>query len=174
MGGTGTQKRATGFILAGLVALSAVIIGAVVFLFWNPGSDETADSAPVTATVTTTVDAPPEEAPPMVTVTETPDPVGRPMNPVLPGGHSPANEAARSNTPAGNLNNVYTGTASTSPEFAVAVRDAFVRNYLATGELDGRVRATSPVTGQSYDISCQDNGEYVTCTGGNNAVVYIS
>ncbi|WJY93001.1 hypothetical protein CFAEC_10975 [Corynebacterium faecale] len=181
---TGPQRRTTGFVLAALVVLFAVIIGAVVFLFRDSDSDDTADGTQALATVTTTVDAPTEppteppaeapEPPPVVTVTETPEPVGRPVNPALPGSHSPANEAARSNTPAGNFNNVYTGTTSTSPGFALAVRDAFVRNYLDTGELNAQVRATSPVTGQGYDISCQDNGEYVTCTGGNNAVVYIS
>ncbi|BAU96845.1 hypothetical protein N24_2583 [Corynebacterium suranareeae] len=98
----------------------------------------------------------------------------RPAQPSLPADASPANAAAQANTDAGDLNNVYTGSASTSTEFAQAVRDAFVNHYLETDELSGQVTATSPVTGGNYTMNCTDNGEYVTCTGGNNAVVYIS
>ena len=35
------------------------------------------------------------------------------------------------------------------------------------------VTARSPVTGLDYVMSCVPAGELVTCTGGNNAVVYI-
>jgi hypothetical protein len=30
------------------------------------------------------------------------------------------------------------------------------------------------VTGQLYEMNCSDNSQYVTCTGGINAVVYIT
>ncbi len=101
-------------------------------------------------------------------------PAGRPTAPTLPAGHSPVNDAATQNLPGGDLNNVYTGTSTTSPGFALNVRDAFVRYYLDTGELNGQVRATSPATGMTYDVDCVDNGEFVTCTAGDNAVIYIS
>lgn len=176
----GNQKRATGFALVVLMVLVVVILGALAFLFLGSGSDATdtasVETSPAQTTTPTAVEAPEEASAEttVYTVTETPAPIGRPTDPVLPGGHSPVNDAARSNTPAGDLNNVYTGTQATSPEFARAVRDAFISNYLDTGELNGQVRATSPVTGQTYEINCEDNGEFVTCTGGTNAVIYIS
>lgn len=118
---------------------------------------------------------------PAVTVTETAaaDPWAetsgtRPGQPVLPAGAGPANDAAASGADAGNLNNVYTGSAATSVEFARAVRDAYVTHYLDSGELSATVVARSPVTGEIYPMRCTDNGEYVTCRGGDNAVVYIS
>ena len=106
--------------------------------------------------------------------TSSEEPQSRPTQPSLPANASAANPAAAANTDAGNLNNVYTGSAATSPEFAQAVRDAFVNHYLETNELSGQITATSPVTGTSYAMSCEDNGEFVTCKGGNNAIVYIS
>ncbi len=98
----------------------------------------------------------------------------RPAHPKLPSGAAPANSAAEEGKPAGDFNNVYTGSDLTSKPFAVAVRDAFVTHYLDTDRTNGTVSAYSSVTGQTYSMKCRDNGEYVTCTGGNNAIVYIS
>lgn len=33
--------------------------------------------------------------------------------------------------------------------------------------------ATSPVTGRTYTMTCAPEGKLVTCTGGENAVVYV-
>ena len=98
----------------------------------------------------------------------------RPKNPSLPSGAIPANEAARNSEPAGDFNNVYRGTEITSEPFAQSVRDAFVEHYLDTKTTSGTIQAYSSVTGTSYTMNCRDNKQYVTCTGGNNAVVYIS
>ena len=98
----------------------------------------------------------------------------RPAHPKLPSGAVPANSAAEEGKPAGDFNNAYTGSDLTSKPFAVAVRDAFVSHYLDTDRTNGTVSAYSSVTGQTYSMKCRDNGEYVTCTGGNNAIVYIS
>ena len=98
----------------------------------------------------------------------------RPAHPKLPSGAAPANSAAEEGKPAGDFNNVYTGSDLTSKPFAVAVRDAFVSHYLDTDRTNGTVSAYSSVTGQTYSMKCRDNGDYVTCTGGNNAIVYIS
>lgn len=105
---------------------------------------------------------------------ESTEATGRPAQPELPAEAMPANDAAASLADAGNLNNVYSGSVVTSAEFARAVRDAFVTHYLETDELSGEIQATSPVTGETYTLSCEDNGAYVTCSGGNNAIVYIS
>jgi hypothetical protein len=56
---------------------------------------------------------------------------------------------------------------ATSCPFARSVRDA----YEASGG-GSRVQASSPVTGETYTMSCS-GGVPVVCTGGNNAAVYI-
>lgn len=98
----------------------------------------------------------------------------RPKTPSLPSGAIPANAAARNSEPGGDFNNVYRGTEITSEPFAQSVRDAFVEHYLDTKSTSGTIEAYSSVTGTSYTMNCRDNKQYVTCTGGNNAVVYIS
>lgn len=105
------------------------------------------------------------------------DNIPNPSNPVapgLPGSAYPANDSAWAGNPGGNFNNVYTGSSVTSEEFARQVRSAFVDFYYDTGLTSGIITAYSPVTGLYYSMDCVDNGSYVTCTGGNNAVVYIS
>lgn len=77
---------------------------------------------------------------------------------------------------AGDLNLTYAedyGGNTTTCGFATNVRDAFVDYYRKTDKLNGTVEATSPTTGQTYTMSCHDNGTYVTCSGGNNARVHI-
>lgn len=105
---------------------------------------------------------------------------GRPRDPDLPDDVVPVNAAARNNEPAGDFNNIYTsppGTSSyTSPEFAEAVRDAFVDAYLDSddGETNHVLDVRSPVTGDTYQMTCDDNGKYIHCHGGNDANVYIA
>lgn len=61
------------------------------------------------------------------------------------------------------------GTDVTSCEFAVAVRDAYVaQNTEGAASLEVR----SPVTDESYSMSCSGQG-VTRCTGGNNAVVVL-
>ena len=72
------------------------------------------------------------------------------------------------------FSHVYTGTSVTSDAFARQVHSAFLDFYESTGETSGAVSAYSPVTQLNYSMDCRDNGSYITCTGGNNAVVYIS
>lgn len=73
----------------------------------------------------------------------------------------------------GDFNLAYAGTGVTSCPFARSVRDAFADHYLDTGNTSGTVDAYSEVTGRTYSMSCTDEGDYVTCRGGNNAVVHI-
>lgn len=98
----------------------------------------------------------------------------RPTRVSLPDNAYAANTAARTGELDGNFNNVYTGSNATSGEFARQVRSAFADYYHQTGESSGTISAYSPVTGLTYSMSCVDNDRYVTCTGGNNAIVYIS
>ncbi len=57
---------------------------------------------------------------------------------------------------------------NTSCAFAISVRDA----YLGSGGGSVTVEAYSPVTEQYYTMNCTA-GEPTTCTGGNNASVFI-
>ncbi|AGE36878.1 hypothetical protein I6H52_05135 [Corynebacterium urealyticum] len=99
----------------------------------------------------------------------------RPKNPRLPGYATPVNSSARGSNPGGDLNSVWK-SGPTSDSFALAVRDAYVDAYLDgdEDEFNHVVEAYSDVTGTSYTMSCRDNGEYVHCTGGNDANVYIA
>lgn len=76
----------------------------------------------------------------------------------------------------GDLNLVYAenvgGNTTTCP-FATNVRNSFVEQYQRTKQLNGTVTASSPTTGKTYTMTCRDNGEVVTCTGGTNATVHI-
>lgn len=175
-----------GVVLAVLLAL-ALVAGAAYYMGWigdKDGTDgkndkaassssqsqgeegESADDEDAAAEGEDAVTDDEEEA--------TDDEESRPAHPKLPSGAVPANSAAEEGKPAGDFNNVYTGSDLTSKSFAIAVRDAFVSHYLDTDRTNGTVSAYSSVTGQTYSMKCRDNGEYVTCTGGNNAIVYIS
>lgn len=178
-----------GVVLAVLLAL-ALVAGAAFYMGWigdKDGTDGTdgkhdtaassssqsqgvegegADDKDATAESEDAMSDDDEEAPD--------DEESRPAHPKLPSGAVPANSAAEEGKPAGDFNNVYTGSDLTSKSFAVAVRDAFVSHYLDTDRTNGTVSAYSSVTGQTYSMKCRDNGDYVTCTGGNNAIVYIS
>lgn len=57
---------------------------------------------------------------------------------------------------------------NTSCAFASSVREAYFDN----GGGSGTVQAFSPVTGETYTMSCTA-GAPTTCTGGNNASVFI-
>lgn len=179
------KRSNSGGVLGLVLILVAIIVCASILLInslagSNDSSDtaapaSSADTAPETTKTDTVLSTSPQETKPSAPPNKTGEtPIARPPQPVLPTGAAPANAAAAAHADAGNLNNVYTGSAATSAEFAQAVRDAVALNYLENDEISGQVTAHSPITGASYSMNCQDNGDYVTCTGGNNAVVYIS
>ncbi|WP_280763345.1 serine/threonine protein kinase [Prescottella agglutinans] len=62
------------------------------------------------------------------------------------------------------------GSSVTSCEFAEEVRSAYLRQPVRNGTVT--ISAFSPVTGRSYAMTCSGNA-VVTCTGGNDAVVYV-
>ncbi|WP_244961318.1 serine/threonine-protein kinase [Nocardia otitidiscaviarum] len=66
-----------------------------------------------------------------------------------------------------------TGTSVTSCPFAEEVRRAYADAAGDTPGTTATVVAVSPVTGRSYPMSCTAAGKLVTCTGGENAVVYV-
>ncbi|MDV8003310.1 serine/threonine protein kinase [Rhodococcus sp. IEGM 1318] len=73
--------------------------------------------------------------------------------------------------PAGSYKESATSGGKTSCEFAEAVRIAY-GNSGAAGR-SSTVSARSPVTGKEYTMACKVASGIVTCTGGDNAVVYL-
>ena len=74
--------------------------------------------------------------------------------------------------PSGPYSKSAVGTTVTSCPFAEEVRIA----YGASGPpsaLPRVVHAFSPVTRKSYPMTCAANGALVTCTGGEDAIVYV-
>ena len=100
--------------------------------------------------------------------------VNRPTHPALPAGAVPANANAWSNAPGGKFENAYVGSSVTSSEFASEVQKSFLIQYQLSKSTTQTLHVVSPVTGQLYEMNCTDNSQYVTCTGGINAVVYIT
>lgn len=74
--------------------------------------------------------------------------------------------------PAGGFGRSAAGSPATSCQFAEQVRQAYGASGPA-GREARKVVAVSPVTGQSYTMSCAANGGLVTCVGGDDAVVYV-
>ncbi|MCH6196942.1 hypothetical protein MHT86_05455 [Corynebacterium mastitidis] len=105
--------------------------------------------------------------------TSEPASAARPTDPDLPEAASPVNSAARSGRSAGSFSQVWSSGA-TSDDFAQVVRQEWWKAYQETGQTDQTVRAYSPATQRSYEMTCRDTGEYIHCTGGNNANVYIA
>ncbi|MCA2206644.1 serine/threonine-protein kinase [Nocardia rosealba] len=85
----------------------------------------------------------------------------------LPAGAQPCESGSAS----GSFSKAAVGNTVTSCPFAQAVREAYAGGGSASGARE--VVATSPVTGRTYTMTCTPAGKLVTCTGGENAVVYV-
>ena len=173
-GGSPEPTRKSSNLLPLVIAIFALIVVILVVVgLWFTGvigGSYSADDAQ--GTVTTQPNDTSQQVPSSPRTERVEHP--RPESPQLPPGAIPANASARKGEPAGNFNNVYYDSANTSEAFAIQVREAYARNFLRTNELNATIVAFSPVTGKDYTMSCRDNGQYVTCTGGVNAIVYIA
>jgi hypothetical protein len=67
----------------------------------------------------------------------------------------------------GPLNAGARGTPMTTCEFVEQVRRAYVMSSA------GQLTVVSPVTRKPYEMQCTPAGSYVTCTGGQDAIVYL-
>ncbi|MQY23297.1 serine/threonine-protein kinase [Nocardia macrotermitis] len=66
------------------------------------------------------------------------------------------------------------GNSQTSCGFAEAVRKAYAKAAANSGtDSATSIVAVSPTTGRSYSMTCEATGRLVTCTGGDNAIVYV-
>ena len=185
-GGSGSSSNSGKFVLIAVLILAVVLVMAAlayIFFFKHADSSSQAGSPLTTAQFTEQNESAQDDtesagsAENSEKTTEQPTTTSqsqkRPEHPDLPEGAIPANDAARNNEPGGNFNSVCRGTVETTEPFANVVRDEYVKHYVETRELDATIKAFSPVTKITYTMGCSDNGEFVTCTGGNNAVVLI-
>lgn len=155
----GPARDRTGLILLVILALlvAAAVIGGL--LWWNapsptqPGAVRPATSratAPTTGASTAPSASPATSAP-----------ASSVSPPASPGAFPPAGAKACTGAVAVN--------STTSCPFAANVAAALPP--IAEGA-QVKVTASSPTTGQTYEMTCRRSG-YVTCTGGDSAVVYI-
>ena len=108
--------------------------------------------------VTDSASAPPSVKPPLRTVAALPSGAVY-CDPVYPEIQSPFTASAR-------------GTATTSCAFSEQVRRTYASRTATKAPTD-QFPAVSPATGKWYAMACIPSGEYVTCTGGAAAVVYL-
>lgn len=92
----------------------------------------------------------------------------RPDTPSEPDAEAPADTGGRSKADFPNFG----ANSATSDEFARIVYNAFIAEYVATGTTNPTLNVASPVTGESYTMTCTYNTN-VTCSGGNGATVMI-
>ncbi|MGV3115021.1 hypothetical protein ACEE18_10505 [Corynebacterium freneyi] len=159
------KKGGNGGLIAaiGVVVVLLIIAGGALGYFLTAGGDEGAEPSAEPLTDSRSTAAPAEQT----TATSTSRP--RAEGWTAPSGWT---KCGGSGDP-GDLNLYYAGTSVTSCPFTKAVRDALVEHYLDTGELSGAITAYSPVTKENYDMNCSDDGDVVTCRGGDNAVVHV-
>jgi hypothetical protein len=65
------------------------------------------------------------------------------------------------------------GTPLTSCPFVEQVRWTASADHLSTSSPPTQLRAVSPTTRKPYEMQCISAGSYLTCTGGEDAVVYL-
>jgi hypothetical protein len=65
------------------------------------------------------------------------------------------------------------GTPLTSCVFVEQVRWTAKADHLSTSSPPTRLSAVSPITRKQYEMQCISAGSYLTCTGGEDAVVYL-
>ncbi|WP_194250733.1 serine/threonine-protein kinase [Nocardia brasiliensis] len=164
-------------VLPILIAVATIVVisvgGVVAWQVFGSGTVQpktTADqqaSAPVPSQ-SQAAPAPATSSTPPVTTTP-----AKPGAVTLPAGAKPCGQGA---PVAGAFTQSATGSAVTSCQFAEEVRRAYAETTTAQGgsrDTPRTVVATSPVTGRAYTMSCRSEDQLVTCSGGENAVVYV-
>ncbi len=162
----GRRRSAVLPIVIGVLVVAVIAIGAVVGLQMFGSDDPESTTAQTTAAAPTSAAARTGGATGSARTSTT---SARPTPIALPPGARPCGPPA---TVA--FANAAAGTTVTSCEFAEEVRKAY-----AAAAGDGRgsapasVVAASPITGRTYTMSCSEQDRLVTCSGGDNAVVYV-
>ncbi|MBB5911741.1 serine/threonine-protein kinase [Nocardia transvalensis] len=146
-----------------VVAVAAVAITLGLHVLSKPvGTSPTVASGPPTN------GAPATSGPPARSSASSTAPTTTPTG--IPAG---ATECQGATASQGKYGKAATGTSVTSCAFAEAVREAYAQEAESGSSTPSSVVAVSPVTGRSYTMNCSASGRIVTCTGGENAVVYV-
>ncbi|WP_228002995.1 serine/threonine-protein kinase [Nocardia australiensis] len=159
-------------VLIGLAVVVAIAVGGVVGWQVLGSGDTTTSAAGGESGVTSTSTARPGANPGPATTAPTTSSASTSSTPAaLPAGASPCSNGQSAS---GNYTRAATGSGVTSCQFAEAVREAYAESATANVSRSSRsVVATSPVTGRTYTMNCVAEGQVVTCSGGENAVVYV-
>lgn len=166
-------KKSILWIVIGL-ALVVVLAAAVAIVGWYLGwFDDRQDSGtsvgPVTSTLYVTEESVADEDDSSELSS---DPSSQESPSGSPGAEG-SNSASRDSGESRTFNDISTGNSVTSEPFAQNVGRAFLQEYEFSGDTSPNLSVWSPVTEKTYSMSCTDNGSYVVCRGGNNAVVFI-
>lgn len=152
---------------AGVLAIALISAVVVAVSLNRPSADATAPVAPATR-ATGTAPAPPSP-------TGGPATSAAPTVPSTPATTAPSSPEKGPTTLPSDARwcnpTVAVPASGTSCEFAAAVATAVAAADPAA--VDFKVNATSPVTKKDYTMDCVRNSVLITCTGGNNATVWI-
>jgi hypothetical protein len=102
--------------------------------------------------------------------TQTPQSLPQVGNPLPPGAASCHPIYTEITTP---FNAGARGTPLTSCPFVEQVRRTAYTEHLSASSPPTQLRVVSPTTRKQYEMQCVSAGSYVTCTGGEDAVVYL-
>lgn len=163
------KRSSAPWIVLVILLLLAIIAGAVLLYMRAQNTNGTAATQEDPVTVVTTV--PPAES--STTTEQKTSEKQRPAIPNLPSGVQAVSSGAKAGRQSGNFDNVWK-SGPTSDAFAMAVAKDFSDQYRTSRNTSPTLNVYSPVTGETYQMNCSDNGQYVHCTGGNDANVYIA
>ncbi|MGW5725685.1 protein kinase domain-containing protein [Nocardia beijingensis] len=174
--GYSASRQGRSIALPIMVAVFAIVAltvgGAIAWQSFGRGQVETtsaaAHSEASAPAARPTTQAPSRTSSPSATSTST-----KPSQVTLPAG---AKACGQGQAATGAFTQSATGTPVTSCAFAEEVRRAYAalgQAQNATRDAPRSVVATSPVTGRTYTMNCLPEGQLVTCSGGENAVVYV-
>jgi hypothetical protein len=91
-------------------------------------------------------------------------------NPLPPGAASCPQIYSEITTP---FNAGARGTPLTSCPFVEQVRRTAYTEHLSVSSPPTPLRVVSPTTRKQYEMQCTSGGSYLTCTGGEDAIVYL-
>ncbi|MFI5499142.1 protein kinase [Nocardia asteroides] len=151
-------------VLVGVLAVVVLAIGGAIGWRLMSSADSEQTAAATSAVVPTGTGGAAATTTPRAT-TAAPTTSAGPVS--LPAGAQPCESAGAT----GAFAKSAVGSTVTSCGFAEAVRAAYASGGTSTAPRP--VVATSPVTGRTYTMNCAPDGKLVTCTGGENAVVYV-
>ncbi|WP_245545908.1 serine/threonine-protein kinase [Nocardia higoensis] len=157
-------------ILAACAVVAVLAVGGlVVWRVLGGNGEDTAAGGPATTATTAALPGPGAGAgagAPTTSAARTTTTTSTPVR--LPAGSTPCGSTASSAN-----GNAAAGNGVTSCPFAEEVRRAYAAQASPGSNAPQTVTAVSPVTGRSYTMTCTPSGGLVTCTGGENAIVYV-